>query len=260
MKKYLKGLFLIPTLLLASCGGLGKEITEEESKEISENIAEEAANQKDIAFELSMGGTSGESKVKVNQEYKMKLAENGDKYYYALQEEGENKSFFEVYQVANETYDEVTWVKYLSEGKELTAAYAKKGNELVYEASVVTFVASASFGPGAFYAMFSSPDVFVSDYVDAQSENATIKFYSTGEKNLSIKVTVKNEQKPEDSEDDDDWVKEGNFTVTYDNNLLKSFEISSTTNLGNKATGKGKASYGAQKISLPKGWEDLLGK
>lgn len=259
MKKYLKGLFLIPTLLLASCG-LGKEITEEESKEISKNIAAETAKQKDIAFELSMSGTSGESKAKVNQDYKMKLAENGDKYYYALQELGENKSFFEVYQVANETYDEVTWVKYLSEGEEVTAAYAKKGNEVVYEASVATLVASASFGPGAFYMMFSSPEMFVSDYVDSQSENATIKYYSNGEKNLSIKVTVKNAEKPEDSEEGDEWVKEGSFTVTYDNNLLKSLEVSSTTNLGNKANGKGKASYDAQKISLPKGWEDLLSK
>jgi len=259
MKKYLKGLFLIPTLLLASCG-LGKEITEEESKEISKNIAAEAAKQKDVAFELSMSGTNGKNKEKTNLEYKMKLAENGDKYYYAFQEQGENKAFFEVYQVANETYDEVTWVKYLSEGKEVTAAYAKKGNEITYEASVATFVASASFGPGAFYMMFSSPEIFVSDYVDSQSENATIKYYSNGEKNLSIKATVKNEEKPEDSGDGDEWVKEGSFLVTYDNNLLKSLEVSSTTNLGNKATGKGKASYGAQKISLPKGWEDLLGK
>lgn len=258
MKK-VKLFALIPTIFALTACGLGKEVDEQAAKDYQAKMAEEPLDKEDsINFSSTANGTQGEDKVKFSAEYKMKINnKTGNSYYYASSKQGDKKSFFEAYVCKDETYEEVTWVKYLSNNTETTAAYTKKDNELAYTTVAEVLVTSASLGPIGFYTMFSIPTA-ITESADFDEENAKVQYYSNGEKNLSVKVTV---NKPKETpKDEEEYATSGSVTVVYDNYLLKSFEVSAKTNLGNTTTMKASASYGEAKISLPKDWEKVIVK
>ena len=250
---------LIPALFALTACGLGKEVDEQAAKDYEAKMAEEPITSQDsVNFNLTTNGTQGKDKVKSSAEYKMKINnKTGNSYFYASSEQDGKKSFFEAYVCKDETYEEVTWVKYLDNNTETTVAYTKKGNEIVYTTVAATLVTSASFGPVGFYTMFSVPTAVV-EGADFEEENAKVQYYSNGEKNLSVKVTVS--EPKEAPEDEEEYATSGSITAVYDIYLLKSFEVSAKTNLGNSATMKASASYGEAKVSLPKDWEKVIVK
>lgn len=250
MKK-LKLLFLVPALFAMTACGLGSEVTKEKAQEYAEEMKKQDEPE-NVTFNLKMSGTSGKEKAKMEMEYKIKTSKDAGSYYYVSMEEDGEKSLFEVYQVPNDKYEEVTWVKYLEEGKEQTLCYGKKDNA---EYSIVTrYVMNAGMAPAMMYAMFSSPDIAAAEY--EENEDYKVQYFSNGAKNLSVKVTFSETK----ASDEEEYMTSGSLTITYDNYLLKSIDESATSNIGNKVSVKGNASYDAVKLSLPSGWEDIINK
>lgn len=254
MKRNLKVLVLLPIFALAACGGLGKEADAQAVAKYQEEMAkvEEAKN---ITFSVEMNGKTGADHQATKAAYKMKQAENGDLYYYTYQKQGKTEAKMELYQVKNEKYEEVTYIKIVSGGQSAALAYAKKDNA-TYDDSIADYVTSAGMAPAMFYMMLASPEGAL-ELMEADEENMEFKYYSTGEKNLSVKAEVKNGQPVED---EDEYATSGSMTITYNDYRFSSVSISSKTNLGNSASVSGSASYGKVSIGLPSGWEKAIVK
>ena len=136
--------------------------------------------------------------------------------------------------------------------KKDNASYSKEASNYQMEAGLVSAL---------FYAVASSPDD-LKELVDDVEEYTETKYYSTGEKNLSVKITVnvpkEGQEKLEQEDPDEEFPVSGTVTATYNDFKLKSINENVTTNLGNKGTLKGNASYNKFSISLPSGWEQLI--
>ena len=254
MKQSLKLLVLVPIFALVACENLGKEADAETIAKYQAGMAtvQSPAN---ITFSVKMSGKTGQNHEAIVSEYKMKKAENGDVYYYSYSKQGKDEGKAEVYRVQNEKYEEVTYIKSLSEGKEAVLVYVKKDND-DYSTQTSTYVLSAGIAPAMFYEMLADPEE-AADLMNADADGVEYKYYSNGEKNLSVKATVK-EMQPD--EDEEEYAKSGSMTITYNDYLLSSFSASSKSNLGNNSTASGKASYGKVSISLPSGWEKAIVK
>ena len=111
--------------------------------------------------------------------------------------------------------------------------------------------------PEAYLSAFSDPTVLVSSATQASNEEAVVKYYSTGDGNLTVEATV-TEKSVDASEESAVSTKE---TIKYDNYLLKSASIEATSNKGNVSkmnfTFEAKAKFA---ITLPSGWEALINK
>ena len=253
MKNVLKMMLFVPVIALASCAGvnLGEEVNEEAVTAYKAEMAKKE-EVKSYTFKLDMSGKSdGQSVV---SKFEMRKAENGDAYYKVYVKEGSAVSNVEMYQVANEQYEEVSYIISTSQGKKTEMALAKKDNESYEETleiySIMTLL------PNTLYQEFSTIEG-VTDYAEDELEGASFetKFYSKGEGNLSVKATIK-DAKPEEGEDE--YAKDGEFIATFENYRFSSITIKSVTNKGNKGSGKASASYEKVSVSLPKGWEKNL--
>ena len=104
------------------------------------------------------------------------------------------------------------------------------------------------------------------EYIDdGVTYNNKTEFFSAGERNLTIEVTqkyVSGEPIVEEGEEqDDEYSKDMKLTITYDNLVLKSVNVSAKSSKGN--TGSIKATVNINnslKVELPKNWKDLLNK
>ena len=119
------------------------------------------------------------------------------------------------------------------------------------------------------YAVASKPSQAAKELLDEDGTESTITYYSTGEKNLTLKKVIKeasnsSSKEPAASSSEEEKDEEnpisGNVVITYNNYLLSSFNATTTSNLGNKQKIDGAASYGKLTISLPSGWEKVLAK
>ena len=254
MKQNFKVLVLLPIVALTACANLGKEVDEKAVADYKAELAKQE-EPKCLSFTMNLSGTTGKDKQASKSNYKMKQNAEGDKYFYTYSKNGDSESKVEVYQVKNEQYEEVTWIDYSSEAGKLTIAYAKKDNTR-YNELTSEYVTSAGMAPSLFYLMVASPDG-AGEMLEADEENAETKFYSNGEANLSMKITLK---KAQEDPEEEEWAVSGNLTITYNNYRFASLDMSAKTNLGNSQSGKASASYDAVSLSLPSGWEKVLAK
>lgn len=265
MNRIIKALVFIPIIALSSCSFLGKEVNEDFANKYEEKITD-MDDIETITFKLDFSGTKGGSKSQSKGKYILKKDKDDNKYFYVDGNDEGEREFIELYQVNNETYEEVTWVKYLEDGKEKTACYAKKDNA-DYNKQTSDFTMTAALAPSLIYALCSSPSSVVKDLLDSDDAESIITYYSTGEKNLSVKKVIKpaskdgsSSESTSSSEEDDDEPNSGTAVITYNNYLLSSINVSASSDKGTKQKITGSASYGKVTVSLPSGWEKLLAK
>ena len=251
----LKILCLLPVLALAACGGKGGEVTEEKAKEIATNVSAETAKVKSLDFTCELSMYDAEKKESTKSNYEYKFNEKGELFASSSGQgsQANEKSGAEFYLVKDEEYEEVmfyhVWDKVSGESY---TVYTKKGNEITYAAMSATLSTTAILSVSAIYEGVNNPLLIIADAKsDDTIEN---KYYSSGDKNLTIEVTAK-----AGASDEDGKIKSGSATYTYDNNLLSEFKSDAEYENGNKMNIKGNAKYASTyKISLPSDWKDHM--
>ena len=244
-------LFLLPTLLLASCG-LGNEISEEEAttKALAVEKATADAEGYNVEFRVSMAVTYNDLDVKGS-------------YYIAVNKEGEmhvkvsaisdgEKSTYEIFVVKDAEYEEVTYGKGVISGNEQLVAYTKKDNAN-YDIMAANISSGILSGLAQIINVVPSPSAVISSYSAPVGEEGSIKYYSTGEGNLAIKMTFSGDYK-------------GSATVTYNDNRFAKMEFNYTYSYEYEGqTYKTKASESVSiaykdslTFSLPSDWKDAL--
>ena len=257
MKKF-KLLFLVPALFSMAACGLGQEVNADKAKEIAKNMNAEGADTYEAT--ISMTTYDAEEKETTKMNYVLKRNADGDIQASMKAEstggENEYKSDIEIYKVKNDQYDEVIYMKYYDDEdkKDDINVYVKKGNELSY----ATIASSVNLELGSLNAYFYDADELVAAIEMAEAEakkddNIEIKYYSTGNNNLTIKETAKQ------SDDDDAYY--GESTITFDKGLLTNSESKMQNKAGDKIELKVSIKYPSSlKISLPNGWESYIEK
>lgn len=250
-------LFLaIPAILLASCGA-GAEITD--SKELADKTAAIAAKQKEVKnykFTMDIDSNSYDESEKKNVNTKTKMVyevnEDGD---IKLHSEGSSSgttTTSDFYLVKDTKYKQVLYLDEFDGKDHDISVYGYEGNEITFSFAELYYML-----PEAYLSAFSDPTVFVSSTTQASDEETVVKYYSTGDGNLTVEATV-TEKSVDASEESAVTTKE---TIKYDNYLLKSASIEATSNKGNVSKMnfefEAKAKFA---ITLPSGWEALINK
>ena len=250
--------FLLPIVALTACSTLGKEISKEDALEKAEAIEEQLAEDTEINREmrLAMSTDQGKGEEKVSSSGSYLLKTNSDNEYYCKMEGKtkqngeETKEAAEFYLVNNEEYEQVCWAKVYDASKKeyVTAAYTKKDNASFN--SIVSQLESNLLVPAIYLLTFSYPTSLIESY--EKSEDYKVTYYSTGEKNLSIKVNVNVDAEDDENESIVSMV----GTFTYDNNRFTKSDVNATSSFGNKQSVKMSVSYkNSLKFTLPSGWE-----
>ena len=256
MKRNLKVLALIPVFALAACANLGKEVDEQAAQAYTLEMAK-VEEPKNMTFSIEMSGSQKEDGKSVSYKVviKTKKAENGDVYTYVLEKQANAQVKVEYYQVKNAKYEEVTYVSTSVSGQAtVKQAYTKKDNA-AYETLIED--AEEEFGEiaASYNELLSTPENAL-QLMEGDTENITMKYYSNGEKNLSIKASMRN-GKPS-SQEESEYAVSGDFLATYNDYRFASISSTSKSNLGSVSVIKASASYGKVSIGLPSGWEKAL--
>lgn len=251
MKKHLLSLLVLPALALTSCGK-GGELKQEDAKERAKEISETSSKpQKNYEIKLSTVSTSGKDKKKSTLEYVLKANEDNEIYFTMKGESGGEKYDVSMYVAKNEEYEEVTYFKtYNSSKKEYeSTAVVKKGN-LLYSVTTEAYQVY-TLVPSGMYAGYTDPVALMGD----AEEEDNVKYYSTGEGNLTIEV-----KETQEADGEEETMVEASTSVTFDKGLLKSVSIKGKSSLGNTSSMTFTCSYPSSKVkvSLPSNWKDAL--
>ena len=269
MKTRFLSLLMIPALLLVACKG--QKIGEDKAKEIANKITENTEKNLDGAsFEMKLTMKSAEGKGSEREESDLSYVLTQDKdeniKFKMKGNEGEEKYDFVIYQVKNETYEEVSYIKeYNVETKEYTERVYTKATDDDYSSQTSAYTMNA-LAPVLIIAGLADPVKLMEsdDFMEGESEedgltfNTKINYYSTGEKNLTIEAErkyVKGEIAA-----DDEVATEAKYTITYDNLIFKKAVITGKSNLGNNSSANASLELKKVNIELPSGWEKLVNK
>ena len=257
MKK-IRFLFIIPALFsLASCG-LGKEISADQAKEIAKNM-QDVEEPKNYEYNISISTYDAEEKVTVKGSYLIKANEAGNFYASVKIDDPREDGYSskeEVYQVKNDEYEEVVYLKSYDydEKKDVIEVVTKKDNPN-YDYISMSAQANASSAVSV-YALSSEDLYTMIESAESQSKASDLvsyKYFSTGNNNLTIQETMK---KSEDAES-----MSGSGTMTFDKGLISKLESKIETKDGSKVEIKGTFKYpNSLKIDLPRDWKSYLDK
>ena len=263
--KLSKILMFAALFALTACGGgaaKGQEVEAKKAKEVANNIATTSKDVKTVEFSMEMTDYDAEEKKTSNSTYTYKLAENGD-IYCATYGSGVNSdgkpssSSTALHVVKNDKYDEVFCFtsKSSSSTEDTMMVYGKKGNETIYATMTASIGAATITMTQTMYLSFTSPAELIDEAEAEKLSGYDVKYYSSGDKNLTIDIKVSRETKV--SEEDD--TKTVTASYVYNNGLFSSFEMSAEYFSGDKMDQKCSAKYSGVKIpDLPDGWESKI--
>lgn len=257
MKKF-RFLFLVPAIFSMVACGMGKEINADKAKEIAKGM-KDVKQPEDYEATIKMVSYDAEDKTNTKAEYSLKKNSAGE-FYAAIKTEttGDKEDNYDmdvaVYLVNNDKYDQVVYMKSYDnkDKKDNIEVIVKKGNELEYAQAFAEIQAEI----GSLTLYLSGADQLESIIDAAEKEakdndNVTVKYYSNGSQNLSIKEIAK--------ETDDKDAQFGESTITFDKGLLVSSETKMESKAGDKLEMSIKVTYPSSvKISLPSGWESYI--
>ena len=265
MKKQLLTVLVLPAMMLTSCSK-GAELTKEEALERQEEISEKQEKQEypdNMELSLSIVTNAGKGKEKESSkvEYVLKGNEDGESYFKMKGGTEEEYYDFTIITVKNETYEEVTYLKsYDKDEKKTTELVLTKKGSLTYEVALTPYQ-SQMLMPAMFFAAYQDPASVIADFEyddeDMEEAKVSVKYYSTGAGNLTLESSAKYTG---EVDQDEEIPVSSSSSITYDNYLFKSYEMSAKSNYGNVSSMKLSASYSDKKISisLPSNWEELL--
>ena len=270
MKNKILSLLFIPTLLLCSCKG--PKINEEKAKELAAKI---------VANEDALEGKGTEINItlkdgKNNVSYNLVTDKNENvKFKVKGQSDDENLDFV-IYTVKNEEHEEIAYIKDYDQATKKYSEHAYSKKETPEYSSLTSNYTIQALVPLLMIASFADPvKVMENDeYKDGEYVDDGITYlnkttyYSTGERNLTIEVSQKyvsgepivDEEKGEKLEDAE-YAKEMKLSITYDNLVIKSVNMSGKSNKGSNISLKATIKVdNSLKVELPNNWKDLLGK
>lgn len=269
MKTRFLSLLMIPALLLTSCKG--EKIGEEKAKELANKISENTNNLDGYGYELKVNakGSSGKGSEKQSESISYELYQDKDENikFKMKGNDGDEKYDFVIYQVKDETYEEVAYIKEYDLDKKVYNEYVYGKNVTDNYSSLVSSYTMNALVPAIMMAGLADPakllesDDFqngeiVEDEITYKNE---VTFYSTGEKNLTIeaKRNAISNNIPEDDETDISL----SYSITYDNLLLKKATIVGKSNYGNTIEMKFNVDIKKSvKVELPSNWKEVMEK
>lgn len=251
-------LFLaIPAMFLTSCGP-GAEITD--SKELSDKAEAIAAKNKEIKnfkFTVDIDSNSYDEDAKKNVNTKSKTVyeknEDGDIRVHSVGTVDGKETTNDFYLVSNAKYQQVLYTDDFDGENHDISVYGYEGNELTFGFASLTYAL-----PEAYLSAFSDPTLLIGSDVESSYEGeVSLKYFSTGDGNLTIEATTSSNS-VEESREAAVWTKE---VIRYDNYFLKSASTESRSNKGNVS----KMEFSLEvkdkfAINLPSGWEELINK
>ena len=268
MKKKLLSLLFIPAILLTSCKGA--KITEDKAKELANKIVanEDALEGKGTEINISL--KDDKNSVSYNL-----VTDKNENVKFKVKGKTEDESLdFVIYTVKNEEHEEVAYIKdYNQETKTYSEHVYSKKDTPEYSALTSNYTIQALV-PLLTIASFADPvkvmendEYKEGEYVDdGVTYNNKVEYFSTGERNLTIEVTQKYVSgKPildeGEKEEDAEYTKEMKLSITYDNLVIKSVNMSGKSNKGSSMSLKATVNINnSLKVELPKNWKDLLNK
>ena len=262
--KNLKVLMLLPIFALTACGGAkGAEVDDAKAKEVAKNISTAQKDVKTLDFSMEMTIYDAEKKSSETSTYAYKFNENGDVYVGTSGSSSEGSSSSAYYRVKNDKYEEVIYYTTTSKNTgdaqavETTACYGKKGNEVIYT-TISASIGSASVMTVETVYSATDPVSMITQASLEKEEGYDVKYYSSGDKNLTIEIKVDGSKAK--SSEDEDPIKTASATYVYENGLFAKATVSTEYTSGDKMDSKYEAKYSGVKISLPDGWEEKVNK
>lgn len=257
MKKT-KLLFLIPALFSITACGLGQEVKPERAEEIADNMAKMESPKN---MEMKISGTETLNKETYKIDYHFKV--NEDKEIYGkMNLTGSNEEDnvkCEVYLVNNEEYGKVAYAKmydYESK-KDLVEVITYKDHMATFDSEIAPLLDQVEDLSDSYYMDAGDLKSTIASY-NAQSEaddTISVKYYSKGDNNLSIKVTYTGDKYSTNPTS-------GSTTITFDKGYLTALDMSmKTERLDTNYEIKLKAAINypsSLKISLPNDWKNYL--
>lgn len=270
MKKKLLSLLFIPTLLLCSCKGA--KITEDKAKELAAKIVanEDALEGKGTEINISLKDN------KNNVSYQIITDKNENAKLKAKGKTEDESLDFVIYTVKNEEHGEIAYIKDYNQETKTYSEHVYSEKETPTYSTLTSAYTIHAFVPLLVIASFADPvKVMENDeykngeYVDdGITYNNKTEYFSTGERNLTIEVTQKyvsgepivDSEKGEKVEDEE-YAKEMKLSITYDNLVIKSVNMTGKSNKGASISMKATVNINnSLKVELPKNWKDLLNK
>lgn len=269
MKNRFLSLLIIPALLLTSCKG--EKIGEEKAKELANKITENINGLEGYGYELKMTakGSSGKGSEKKSESISYEIYQDKDENikFKMKGSDGEKKYDFVVYQVKDEEYEEVAYIKDYDVDTKTYNEYVYGKNATENFSSLVSAYTKNAFVPVLLMAGLADPakllesDDFqngeiVEDEITYKNE---VTFYSTGEKNLTIEA--KRNAISNNILEDDETDTSLSYSITYDNLLLKKATIVGKSNYGNTIEMKFNVDIKKSvKVELPSNWKEVMEK
>ena len=269
MKNRFLSLLIIPALLLTSCKG--EKIGEEKAKELANKITENTDGLEGYGYELKMTakGNSGKGSEKKSESLSYEIFQDKDENikFKMKGNDGDQKYDFVIYEVKNETYGKIAYIKEYDLDKKVYNEYVYGKNDTEDYSSLVSTYTSNAFVPVIMMASLADPakllesedfqnGEIVEDEITFKNE---VTFYSTGERNLTIEAKRKavSDNIPEDNETDISIA----YSITYDNLLLKKATITAKSNYGNSMEMKFNIDIKKSvKVELPSNWKEVMEK
>lgn len=251
-------LLLIPALFSITACGLGSEIKAEKAEEIAENMAEMDPPE-NIEMKFSGSETNDNEKIKFEYVYK----QNADNEIYAkinvTGSDSDDNVKGECYLVNNDEYGKVAYAKMYdySAKKDVVEVITYKNNASVFDSEIAPILDMVTEVPQSYYIDADELKLAIASY-EAQAKTddlLTVKYYSKGDNNLTIKATYKGSKTSTTPMN-------GTITITFDKGYLTSYSASIKYYLTDKTYStdfKGTVTYPKSlKISLPSDWENYL--
>ena len=218
---------------------------------------------------MTAEGSSGKGSEKISENLSYELIQDKDENikFKMKGNDGEEKHDFVIYQVKNEEYEEVAYIKEYDVDKKIYNEYVYGKNITENYSSLVSSYTINAFMPAFMMMGFVDPTTLLEsdDFQNGEivEDDITFKnevaFYSTGEKNLTIeaKRSAVSGSIPEDEEIDTGLT----YSITYDNLLLKKATITGKSNYGNSIEIKLNVDIKKSvKVELPSNWKEVMEK
>ena len=242
-------LLLIPSLLLVGCKSQ-KEITPEEAKEIVLQIKDNN-DYSNFTFKLTNKGEIGKGEDKISVDLSYTFQYTPDAYYSFFKgHQGDTNYDIEMYCAKENEYGEVKYVRYFDTKKNeyIKSIAVSKDNKEYHTA----------FSELGAYRVNSMVNYYlkVGEYSEKLDESDTMKFYSSKDGELTIKL-ISNDKNA--SSNPDETTAKGESTYKYENYRFVSVVGDTTSNYGNKWITNGSVDYETEvKVELPSDWKSLI--
>ena len=256
---------MLPVIALVACNNIGNKLTHDEATKRAQEIHD--ASQAfylvgegiEIKLDYKESTGKGDERQAIDSNYILKLNKKGDRYAKSKVNTTVKgvtvKADIEYYEIVDENDDKIFYVKYYDQATNTYATQVIDSNVIDNYYEITENFALLSEVPFSMAQSFLDPvtviERFDEQYDEEEAYIGEIAYYSTGNNNLTMKISV--DQKADNTEEE--ITTYGRATAYYDDGFFKSLNAKWSTSYGNKTDMKINMSYLEKlPITAPTDW------